>query len=172
MMVMVITIVVIFSMTAVCGYLANVSKNQHEANKDTLLFADADATLHASAKVVEYSIKKQIKDMIPEGISPGDQDLYFNVNTFMTSHADTIRDLVATISVMKWDKIMVDYRTRVPHVIYGEGEYYYNCIVVSITATDGRIYNMSFFIAESEAGSGDGIAHEKGDYLHTWITSS
>lgn len=172
MMALMLTIVVVFTMTALCAYLLNVSNNQHQAVDETLDFANADATLNAAAQSVEYSIKQKIKDMEPEELLPGEEEAWFDINTFMTAHGDVLRELVDVVCVMDYERILVEYRPRVPHFVYDKGTFYFNCIVVSITATDGRVYNMSFYISEADAHTGDGLERQKGDYIATWISSS
>ena len=168
---MILVVVVVFTMMGLCAYLANVSANQHESHKDTVQFANLDATLNASAVAVENTIKERVRTMEFDNSLQGNPNL-FDINIFMNMHGDKIRKLISTIAVVEYDRIFVEYKQRVPHYVHNSGTFYFDCIVASIQLEDGTIYNMSFYIAETEGNMGDGLYREKGDYLLTWISSS
>lgn len=170
MMVLVVSVVVVLTMTALCAYSVIVSENELETRNDAIMFANSDATVDAVSHVVEVSIKDKIKDMVPDVLLPDEQDDWFDIDIFMSAHGDVIRQLVDTVAVVEHEDIKVEYRERVPHYIFDQATYYFDCIVVSITCADGITYNLSFYIKDSEVDSGDGLEREKGTYISTWIS--
>lgn len=178
-MVMIISIVVVLTMVALCGFLVAVSKNQLHANDKSIEIANVDASVTAVEKTIDPFIDKCVEEMRPLGEMPGFpdifpwmpefDDLWFDENVFMTRYADKIKELTNLVMVDDAE-VTVALVERVPVYIHDVDTYYFDCIVVSMKFENGETHNVAFYIDDPVGEVNDGVTRSKGDYLFTWIT--